>query len=279
MNLLYCGDSNIEKGLLLSLLSIVKQVTEPLHVYVMTLSLQTAKRNYTPVSDECISAAEELLRRVHPHSTVSKINASAAFCEELPSANLDTRFTPCCMLRLYADKFEEIPDKILYLDNDVLCRMNFSDFYHQNIEDCELVGVLDHYGSWFFRRNIFKRDYVNSGVLLLNMKLIRATKLFERCRRLCREKKMFMPDQSALNKLSASKRLADRRFNEQRHLQTDTVFQHFTTHFRFFPFFRTVTVKPWQFESVHEKLKLHEYDALFKEYTALSLNDYYKRSV
>jgi len=149
----------------------------------------------------------------------------------------------------------------------------------QKLRYAYVINIELIFAQHYYRRNIFKRDYVNSGVLLLNMKLIRTTRLFERCRQLCQEKKMFMPDQSALNKLSVSKRLAERRFNEQRRLQSNTVFQHFTTHFCFFPFFKAVTVKPWQFELVHQELKLHEYDALFEEYAAFYSDDYYKRSV
>ncbi len=269
MNILYCGDSNIERGLVLSLLSIVRRYSQPLHVYVMTMRLHTPEKEYTAVSDECISLAEQVLHSVNSQSSIRKINAREAFLNELPLANLDTRFTPYCMLRLYADIFEEIPDKILYLDNDVICRKDFSDFYYQNIDDCEFIGVLDHYGSWFFRRNPFRRDYVNSGVLLLNMRRIRESGLFEKCRARCCNKKMFMPDQSALNKLSTAKRFAVRHLNEQRRLHDDTVFQHFTTHFNFFPVFKTVTVKPWQFDRVHEVLHLHEYDDLFEEYKAI----------
>jgi len=43
--------------------------------------------------------------------------------------------------------------------------------------------------------------------------------------------------------------------------------QHFTTSFRFFPWIHTVTVKPWQVDMVHKKLKLFEYDDLLNEYT------------
>jgi len=80
---------------------------------------------------------------------------------------------------------------------------------------------------------------------------------------------MFLPDQSALNKLSVSKKRQPRRFNEQRKLRRDTVFQHFTTSFRFFPWFHTVTVKPWEIEKMHSKLKLHEYDTILYEYRRL----------
>lgn len=113
-------------------------------------------------------------------------------------------------------------------------------------------------------------DYVNSGVLLLNLPRIRETGLFARCRAMCRNQQMFMPDQSAINKLAQSKKLCQRAYNEQRRLHRDTVFQHFTTSFRFFPWIHTLTVKPWQIEQVHEKLKLYEYDDLFQEYTAVT---------
>ena len=86
---------------------------------------------------------------------------------------------------------------------------------------------------------------------------------------MCLTKKMFMPDQSALNKLAVKKKIMPRRFNEQRRLHKNTVLQHFTTSFRLFPIFHSVTVKPWMFDEVHSTLKLYEYDDLFKEYTAL----------
>lgn len=75
-----------------------------------------------------------------------------------------------------------------------------------------------------------------------------------------------MPDQSSLNKLAVSKKIEPRKFNEQRKLKKDTVFQHFTTSFRFFPWFRIVTIKPWDIENVHKRLKIFEYDDILEEY-------------
>ena len=181
---------------------------------------------------------------------------------------METRFTPCCMLRLFADEIPEIPERVLYLDNDVVARMDISDFYYQDIDTYELAGVLDYYGRWFFRKNIFKMDYLNSGVLLLNMRKIHESGLFRKCREMCVCEKMFMPDQSAINKLANKKIIRDRRFNEQRKLHKNTVMQHFTTSFRFFPWFHSLTVKPWQIERVHEILKIFEYDNLFTQYRA-----------
>ena len=54
----------------------------------------------------------------------------------------------------------------------------------------------------------------------------------------------------------------------QKHRTVDTVFQHFTTHFRFFPYVRTENVKPWQTEEVFGVLKIprEEYEVLFNKY-------------
>ena len=83
------------------------------------------------------------------------------------------------------------------------------------------------------------------------------------------DKKMFLPDQSALNKIITKKRIAPRRYNEQYHLRHDTVIQHFTTTFRFKPYLHTLTVKPWDVDRVHQVLHLYEYDDILNEYLAI----------
>lgn len=269
MNILYCGDKNIQDGLLISILSLLKNVTEPLYIYVMTMDLHTEKKDYHAISTQTIEYLDKIVTQKNSQSFVKRIDCTTLFAQELPRINMQTRFTPYAMLRLYADQVPEIPDRILYLDSDVICYQNFSNFYHQNIDDVEMVGVLDHYGRWFFHHNLFKLDYINSGVLLLNMKLIKKDKLFAKARKLCQDKWMFMPDQSALNKLCKTKRIVSRKYNEQHKLHSDTVFQHFTTSFRFFPWLHIQTIKPWQVDLVHKKLKIHEFDDILKEYQKL----------
>ncbi len=267
VNILYCGDRNIEDGLILSVLSLLRHTAEPLHIFVMTMELTVGERQILPVTQGTVQYLDGYVKRENQENSVTRIDATELFQAEPPTANLETRFTPCCMLRLFADEVPELPERILYLDNDVLCRGDYSAFYHQDLEGCELAGVLDYYGRWFFHNRPLRMDYVNSGVLLLNLAQIRETSLFAQCRAMCRDRRMFMPDQSAINKLAQSKKQCGRAYNEQRKLHQDTVFQHFTTSFRFFPWLHTLTVKPWQIQQVHEKLKLHEYDDIFQEYT------------
>lgn len=266
MNILYCGDNNIEKGLIISVISLLQNCIEQLNIYVLTIDIDEGCINYKPVSSEVISYLNQEVKLYNPLNSIELINITKQFKLCMPLANMHTRFTPCCMLRLYADLIDELPDKILYLDNDVICREDIYEFYSRDISECELIGVLDYYGSWIFRNDLLRRDYINSGVLLMNLDKIRETGLFDKCRKLCRDKKMFMPDQSSINKLSVYKQFADRRYNEQRKLHSNTVMQHFTTSFRLFPWIHMVRVKPWQIDKMHEVLQLHEYDNILEEY-------------
>lgn len=269
MNILFCGDRNVQDGLLIAVLSLLENTQEHLDIYVLTLDISMNGRIYSPIEQTFVDYLNETVSAQYDDRLYTKlIDTTDLFKDETPDANLSTRFTPCCMLRLFADKIDEIPDRILYLDTDVICRRDFGDFYYQNMDGVEIAGVLDYYGSWFFRKNIFKRDYLNSGVLLMNMCELRKTGLLSSCRHMCTTKQMFMPDQSALNKLSVSKRICEIKYNDQRRLHSDTVFQHFTTHFRFFPYVRTETVKPWQTEEVTTILHIpeSEYGALFAKY-------------
>lgn len=269
MNILFCGDRNVQDGLLIAVLSLLENTQEHLDIYVLTLDMSMNGRIYSPIEQTFVDYLNGTVSAQYDDRLYTKlIDTTDLFKDETPDANLSTRFTPCCMLRLFADKIDEIPDRILYLDTDVICRRDFGDFYYQNMDGVEIAGVLDYYGSWFFRKNIFKRDYLNSGVLLMNMCELRKTGLLSSCRHMCTTKQMFMPDQSALNKLSVSKRICERKYNDQRRLHSDTVFQHFTTHFRFFPYVRTETVKPWQTEEVTTILHIpeSEYGALFAKY-------------
>ena len=262
MNIMYCGDAYIEQGVLLSVLSLVEHVRQPLSVYIVTA--RVGERG--PVGEDFAAFLDELLKREHGGESSAKlVDATEAFNAQIPEANMGTRFTPCCMLRLYIDEIDGMPDRILYLDNDVVCVKDCSELYEQDLDGVEFAGVLDYYGRFFFREHLLHMDYINSGVLLMNLAYMKQTGLLAACRAQCVEKEMFMPDQSSLNHLAISKRILPRRYNDQRRQHGDTVMRHFSNCFGFFPP-RLIDVKPWQVERVHEELKLHVYDALLERY-------------
>lgn len=260
MNILFCGDKGICEGIFLSVLSICKHTTENLNFYILTASV--GDRDAIP--QDFAEKLRSVICAKNKNHKLILLDITKSFEGYLPLANMGTRFTPLCMLRLFADITPEIPDKILYLDTDVLCRADFSSFYGLDISEFEIAGVPDRYGKWFFG-NILKHDYLNSGVLLMNMANIRKSGLFKKCRQMCRDKKMFMPDQSALNKL-AIKRKVPAKYNAQGKIKEDTVFKHFTTFFKFLPYFRAVTIKPWHRDLLHNELKIYEFDDIWEEY-------------
>lgn len=267
MNILFSGDKGVCEGIFLSVLSICKNTNEDLTFYILTAKLDN--RDAIPMS--FADKLQSLIYAKGQDYKVILLDISEKFQSYLPLANIGTRFTPFCMLRLFADMVPEIPDKILYLDTDVLCRADFKDFYYSDITDIEIAGVPDRYGKWFFG-NIFKHDYLNSGVLLMNMSNIRKSGLFRKCRDMCRDKKMFMPDQSALNKL-AVKRKIPAKYNAQGKIYPDTVFKHFTTFFKFFPYIRAITIKPWHTDKLHNELKIFEFDDILEEYQRSNQNE------
>ncbi len=266
MNILFCGDGRIADGVLIATLSLLENTSEDVDVFILTASFEHEGKKYGGLSPDFARFLRDDVCK--GRCGVRLFDITPLFEAEPPKANMDTRFTPCCMLRLYADLVAELPDKLLYLDNDVVCRRDPAEFYGQDVEKYELAGVLDYYGSWFFRSRPAKpkRDYLNSGVLLLNMKKIRETGLFAACRARCESEKMFMPDQTAINKLVRFRKICPRRFNEQRRTRPDTVFRHFTTTFRLFPKFRTVTVKPWDVDRMHTVLSEHGFDSLLNDF-------------
>jgi len=129
---------------------------------------------------------------------------------------------------------------------------------------CVFAGVPDYYGRWFFGRT-----YVNSGVLLLNLRRIRETGLFRKAVRLCRNRRVFLPDQTALNCCAVAKKLLPRKYNEQHAMREDTLLRHFSVPFRFWPRLRMQSIKPWEIGKVHDVLRCVEFDDILLEYAGM----------
>ncbi len=198
-NILFCGDASMTDGVLIATLSLMRQTRHPLHIFILTATLTVKGHHYQPFAAETAERMAKLMQAQNPEHQLTRIDITEQFLANPPLANMGTMFTPYCMLRLYADLVPELPDRVLYLDTDVICRRPFDAFYNQSMTDVDIAGVLDHYGKWWFHHRLAWFDYLNSGVLLMNLAHIREDGLLVRCRRLVRHRWLFMPDQSALN--------------------------------------------------------------------------------
>lgn len=290
INILYCGDQGIARGVLVSILSLLhngkkrynpktsSMITDPnlpeptYHIYIMTIHY----KGVIPFSERSIKFLNSLVQKHNPQSFVKLIDATEVFTANLPSKNMGSYFTPCSMLRLYIDKVPALNtlDRILYLDYDVVCRGNISDFYQTNLAGIEAAGVLDIYGRrWYHYHGLFKQDYMNSGVMLFNIPACLQSNMFSRAVQLCANRWMMLADQAALNKSINHRRLMPRKYNEQgERPQPDTILHHFSNNFKFWPYFRVQKVKPFEIDKIHQILKIHEYDDILTEYTKLKDN-------
>lgn len=289
MNILYCGDKGISRGILVSILSILKHNKSPLAIYILTINYEPrddVKRGFgtrifgkkpqktVAFEEKTAKFLDKLVKKTNPKNFVELIDATEVFVANLPEKNMGSYFTPCSMLRLYVDKIPKLPkDRLLYLDYDVVCRGDLTEFYETDLTDIEAAGVLDIYGKNFYRYNFPKTDYMNSGVMLFNMEECRKSEVFSRAAELCAKRWMMLADQAALNKVIRKRKLMPRKYNEQAERpKEDTVLHHFSNNFKFLPYFRVQKVKPFEVEKIHEVLKITEYDDILKKYEELKEN-------
>lgn len=268
INLLYSGNQKVFDGLITSLLSIVKTCKEELKVYILTADLTEYKPVYEPINEKQITVLNEIVKKGNPASCVMCVDMAPFKSEILNSANADTSYSPYSYLRLFSDELKMLPEKILYLDVDIMANKNISELYNKNIDEYEYAGVLDYYGKHFISPN-----YVNSGVLLLNLKKIKETKLFKKCRDLLFSRKLFLPDQNAINQFTTANLILPDKYNSQKKIKKDTVIRHFSKTIKFFPVFHTLNVKQWQIDRLHKKYKCHDFDDVLKEYLEI-MNKY-----
>ena len=267
INLMFCGNEKVLDGMIISLLSIVKYNKEELNVYLLTMDLQDINKEYKQINLKQIERLSNILKKVNKNSKIQLIYVTYLFRKELEkSKNIKTHYTPYIFVRLFSSQIKELPDKILYLDCDIVCNNDIKKLYDIDISDYEIAGVLDYFGRIFI-----KKDYMNSGVLLINMKKVRQTELFENCIKLCQTKRMLLPDQTALNKYAKNKLYLPRKYNEQKKLQEDTIIRHFSMTIRFMPYFHLLNIKPWQIDRVHKKYKIYKFDDIFEQYKIIKL--------
>ena len=266
INLLLCGNKKVFDGALTQLISMTNRTKEPVHVFLMTMDLQRLRPDYVCITEEQTVFLEGVIQKKNPESRVTRLDVTDLYEKSFHECvNEGAYCTPYTLLRLLADLVPEIPDKILYLDIDIMIAGDISLLYDIDISQVEYAAVKEKYGCWLIRP-----DYFNAGMLLLNMKEIRSTGLLRKARDLIRGRKLLFADQTAIFKSTKRKMLLPRRFNEQSKFdRPDTIVCHFCKRLMFRPFPHTENYKQWQVEEIHRYLKCYTFDADLEEYLRL----------
>lgn len=257
-----CANAGITDGIILTALSVIKYTNEKINLFIATMDLTDVDARYLPVGEDEAELIESVLKRKNRESTVRVIDMTNSYRDELMGGkNEQSRYTPYAMLRLLADLYP-FPDKLLYLDCDVLALSDVSELYNVDASDVHVAGVRDYYGRWFIGPR-----YMNSGVMLWNLKKMRDDGVLKRARKICTEKRMLLPDQTAINRC-AQKKLLPRKYNDQHGPHRDTVINHFSMRIRWLPF-RTENIKPWQVDRLHGVLGIHCHDDVIEQWREL----------
>ena len=262
INIMFCGNKKVYDGLLIAIISMVKHTKEQLNIYLITADLHELNSDFVPLTEKEKSKIEEIIKAVNSQSKVHLVDISDMFAKEmLNGTNMTTHYTPYIFLRLFADEIKELPDKILYLDADLVIYNDIKELYDININEYDFAAAKDYFGKWFI-----DYKYMNSGVLLMNLKRMRSSGVLAECRQMCKVKKMLLPDQTALNVKCKSKLYLPRKYNEQKQRRKDTVIRHFSMTIKFLPKFYTLNIKPWHIDKIHEVYKINDFDDVLDEY-------------
>ena len=267
INILFCGNDKVFDGALTCALSIMKrsELQEPLKFYLLTMDVSRIKPEYLPISDGQTAFFEEVVKKYNPENEVERIDVTALYEEEFAgSPNESAYCSPYTLIRLLADRVEGIPDKILYLDIDVLFNRDVRLLYDIDVSEVEYAAARDHYGKYLINPN-----YVNAGVMLWNMKKMRETGLLAKARELIRKKKLTFADQSAIIRSTTKKKMLPQKFNDQKFLHKHTVVRHFSKRLFWLPYPHTANIKQWHVEKVRRVFKYTQFDDILDEYTEL----------
>lgn len=267
VNILFCGNDKVFDGMLTCALSILKRTKEPepFTFYVFTMDVSHIKETYKPVTDSQIVFFDEQIKRYNKENQAVKIDVTPLYRREFDNCpNEDAYCSPYTLIRLFADEVKELPDKLLYLDVDIMFNRDIHLLYDTDIEGYEYAAARDHYGKYLISPN-----YVNAGVLLFNLKQMRKTGLLKKARELIKTKKLVFADQSAIIRSTTKKKMLPQRFNDQKYLHNHTVVRHFSKRLFWLPYPHTDNIKQWQIEKVHKVFKYRQFDDIYKEYIRL----------
>lgn len=267
VNLLLCGNKKVFDGALTLLISILNKTNAIIHAYIFTMDVTRLKEEFVPITDRQINFLQDVISIKRPGSRITKVDVTELYEQVFrDSPNEKAYCTPYTLIRLLADMVPDMPDKLLYLDVDIMAKDDILKLYNIDIEEYEYAAVKEKYGCW-----VIRPDYINAGVLLMNLKKMKETNLLGKGREMLRKRKLLFADQDAIYWNTTKKKLLPRRFNEQSKIngKKNTVLVHFCKRLMFLPYPHTTNYKQWNIKKIHNEMHCHVFDTDLEEYLKL----------
>ena len=197
INVVLCFDSKLKEYALVTLASLLKNKKDDTHYNIMAI-----------VSDDLIEENLFFEEYVKDRDSLSKfemricnLNVSDAY--EIRNISKATYY------RFAIPQLFNV-DKAIYLDVDVLVKADLSELWDIDMKNNYVHGVradVNIFSSWSHKRTRFdywtkfddwRGNYINAGVLLLNLNMIRKNSVIERCIELI-DYPFFYQDQDIIN--------------------------------------------------------------------------------
>lgn len=176
MNILLCATENMYPQLQRMISMLNRTQTAPLHLYAFVETDIPSSGNLT-----CVNVAKY-----------------SRFIQN--TLNKDNQWTQMCFSRCYAAELLPEVDKLLYLDLDIQIDHDISELWDIDIDNYAIAGVIDlNVRSYPFSYMPNINSYINSGVLLMNLKYFREHGITEMLHAELNSQKLRFPDQDALN--------------------------------------------------------------------------------
>ena len=264
IDILFCGNDGVFDGVLTCALSILMrtETTEPFCFHIFTMDVSHLGENYTCISKEHIDTLDKAVKKFNTQNSVRRYDVTKYYMKAFSGCpNEGAYCSPYTLIRLFADVVKGIPNKLLYLDADIMFNRDIKLLWDTDLTGCEYAAARDHYGKY-----LIKPNYINAGVLLFNMKLCRQTGLFKKARWWIKKQKLTFADQSALIRSTVSKKVLPQRFNDQKFLHKHTVVRHFSKRLFWLPYPHTDNIKQWHIEKVHSVFGYRQFDDIYSEY-------------
>ena len=267
VDILFCGNDGVFDGVLTGMLSILKRTEsdEPFCFHLFTMDVSHLKANYTPITKKQADFLDTIAKTYNKANLVKVYDVTDLYMKHFSGCpNEGAYCSPYTLIRLFADLVPGMPDKLLYLDADIMLNRDVHLLWDIDITDYEYAAAPDHYGKYLIHPH-----YINAGVLLFNMKKARETGLFAKARTWIQTKKLVFADQSALIRSTTKKKVLPQRFNDQKFLHKHTVIRHFSKRLFYLPYPHTENIKQWHVDKVHKKFGYRQFDDILDEYLRL----------
>lgn len=199
INICFTPDDNYAQHLAVTIVSILKNadVEDEFSFYVLDSGISEYKKN--KISE---------LKKIKKFK-IEYVKLNTALLNDLPIV-LSHFVTAIYYRFMMADLLPNI-DKIIYLDCDTVVLSSLRELFEEDIADFYIAGVEDigHYYNHQILKPELEKLYINSGVMVVNLKLWRRDDLGKKLIVFARETKeeLTFGDQDVINKLLNCKRL------------------------------------------------------------------------